>query len=207
MPKTRLSRIAFIVTPQTFGCLTLDMSGDRRHAKHAGGRPLDGRVRRLMEHGLVASHERQFATQACDRQGASDRTNRATSALRHEAQTMRSSPGTSRRLVPLLASEHREAVRLRTAAEPHEWCEDAALKRSLNTSAQRASTAPNRTAAKPAMSATRTTRMRAAVPRRSPQDERPAPPMANSLVRGLHCCEGRRTCFPQAPSTCTRICP
>ena len=25
--------------------LTLDMSGDRRHAKHAGGRPLDGRVR------------------------------------------------------------------------------------------------------------------------------------------------------------------
>jgi len=26
--------------------LTFDMSGDRRHAKHAGGRPLDGRVRR-----------------------------------------------------------------------------------------------------------------------------------------------------------------
>src|SRR5262245_43838547 len=25
--------------------LTLDMSGDRRHAKHAGGRPFDGRVR------------------------------------------------------------------------------------------------------------------------------------------------------------------
>ena len=30
--------------------LTLDMSGDRRHAQHAVGRPLDGRVRRRSLH-------------------------------------------------------------------------------------------------------------------------------------------------------------
>ena len=42
--------------------LTLDMSGGWKRAKHAGRRPLDGRVRRLMEHGLFANHECQFAT-------------------------------------------------------------------------------------------------------------------------------------------------
>ena len=30
--------------------------------KPAVGCPLDGRVRRLMEHGLLVGHERQFAT-------------------------------------------------------------------------------------------------------------------------------------------------
>jgi hypothetical protein len=46
------------------------MSGGRRRYQPnrstrvlpAVGRPLDGRVRRLMEHGLVACHEREFAT-------------------------------------------------------------------------------------------------------------------------------------------------
>ena len=51
-----------------------------------------------------------FPRQACERQGTSSRTNRATSALRHEARTMRTRQGASRRLVPPLASEQRKAV-------------------------------------------------------------------------------------------------
>ena len=47
--------------------LTLDMSGGWRQAKLAGRRPLDGRVRRLMEQSLFANHERQFATPHCAR--------------------------------------------------------------------------------------------------------------------------------------------
>jgi hypothetical protein len=43
----------------------LDMSGGWKQAKLAGRRPLDGRVRRLMEQSLLASHERQFATPHC----------------------------------------------------------------------------------------------------------------------------------------------
>jgi len=41
------------------------MSGGWKRAKHAGRRPLDGRVRRLMEQSLLADHERQFATPHC----------------------------------------------------------------------------------------------------------------------------------------------
>ena len=49
--------------------------------------------------------------QTCARQGASSPMNRATGALRHEARQHRSRQGTGRRLVPLLASERRQAVR------------------------------------------------------------------------------------------------
>ena len=38
------------------------MSGGWKRAKHAGRRPLDGRVRRLMKRRLIAKHEREFAT-------------------------------------------------------------------------------------------------------------------------------------------------
>jgi hypothetical protein len=42
--------------------LTLDMSGDWKLAKQAGRRPLDGRVRRLVEQSLGAGYKCEFAT-------------------------------------------------------------------------------------------------------------------------------------------------
>jgi hypothetical protein len=73
------------------------------------------------------------------------------------------------------------------ADEPNQWFDGAALKHNLDASTPRASTAPTRAPAKPAMSATRLTRSRAAVARRSPQDERPTPTMANDLAREPKC--------------------
>jgi hypothetical protein len=98
--------------------------------------------------------------------------------------------GTSQRLVPLSASRQRKVVRSRTAAERNQRLNSTALNRNLNEPVQPTSTAPNKIPAKPAMSTTRTTCMRTAVARRSPQDERPAPMTASGLVRDLHCCEG-----------------
>jgi hypothetical protein len=95
--------------------------------------------------------------------------------------------------VPFSPSEQRKAVRLRTAVEPSERLDATALSRDLDRPALRVSTAPNTTPAKLAMSARRTTPMRTAVARRSPQDEWPAATMANYLVRELRCCEAHAT--------------
>ena len=88
--------------------LTLDKSGDWKRVKHAGRRPLDERVRRLMEHGLLASHKRQFATP--DRRETGCLELNEPSNERTPPQSSNDFPtrqGTSRRLVPLLACEHR----------------------------------------------------------------------------------------------------
>jgi hypothetical protein len=144
-----------------------------------------------MEHGAVASHERQFATPSLRETGCFELNEPSTNALRQEARTMQSGQGTSRRLVPLSASEQRKAVRPRTAAEPSQRLDRAALNRNLDAPARRMGTAPNATPAKPAKSATRTTRIPTSVARRLPQDERPASTMATYLVHELHCGEER----------------
>jgi hypothetical protein len=154
----------------------------------AVGRPLDGRVRRLMEHGLVACHEREFATREVLETGCFGPSEPSTNALRHEART-----------IPKQARHEPQAGAALSKGTPQggaprarptnraQWLGGAALRHNLDASTRRASTAPNRTPAKPAMSATRLTRSRAAVARRSPQDERPASTMANYLAREPKC--------------------
>jgi hypothetical protein len=88
--------------------LTLDMSGGWKQAKLAGRRPLDGRVRRLVEQSMLANHERQFATPYCARHEplAANRTQATNHSSTRPAVPARRA-GTSRRLVPTPASDQR----------------------------------------------------------------------------------------------------
>ena len=137
--------------------LTLDMSGDWKRAKHAGRRPLDGRVRRLMEHGLLASHERQFATPdlratwcfELNEPTNDQRTPSATTLQRPEA-------GQARAAGSCRSWRANNATRCPCAqpSEPSQCLNRATLNHNLAASSRRTSTAPNTTPAKPVMSAT-----------------------------------------------------
>jgi hypothetical protein len=137
------------------------MSGGWRQAKLAGRRPLDGRVRRLMEQSLLANHERQFATphNAWHELLAANRTQVTNRASTRPAMSARRA-GTSRRLVPTSASEQRRRC-ARALREAESGLRDTCLETKTNRASERARAAPKQNPGQgPAMSATRSTRLR-----------------------------------------------
>jgi len=97
------------------------MDGDWKRAKHAGRRPLDGKVRRLMEHSLLANHERQFATPS-QRAARTDRPTSGKQLWTRSARRTSTPPkcaGRSRRLGLNLASgQHSSSVAQGRRSEP-----------------------------------------------------------------------------------------